>query len=122
MGLVRLVLEAGGGHFWLGAEDGGRYLCSFVFGCGDEVGAVGRPLEICNLHSILVGLNTVEEFAGLAVILRYPAILVASDDIFRKIAPACDSCLAFLAGDGHGSFITLLSVDIDFNRQHHDCS
>lgn len=40
-----------------GVEERGRgtYFGGFVFGGGDEVGAVGGHLEVCDLHAVFVG-------------------------------------------------------------------
>lgn len=55
-----------GGWKEMGWEGGrGKYFCGFVFGGGDEVGAVGGHLEVCDLHAVFVGGLVDEEFAGL---------------------------------------------------------
>ena len=53
-----------------GGVEGGRgctYFCGFVFGGGDEVGAVGGHLHVCDLHAVFVAFNchfgVVGEFA-----------------------------------------------------------
>jgi len=42
-----------------------RYLGNFVFGGGDEVGAIGGHLEVCDLHALFVRLDVFEELSGL---------------------------------------------------------
>ena len=44
---------------------GGDYFGGFVFGGGDEVGAVGGHLEVRDLHAVFVCGFVDEEFAGL---------------------------------------------------------
>ena len=41
------------------------YLGRLVLGGGDEVGAVGRPLQVGHLHAVLVGESVGDELAGL---------------------------------------------------------
>ena len=44
------------------------YLCCFVFGSGDEICAIGRPLEISYRHVCLMRLSVVYHFAILLIL------------------------------------------------------
>ncbi len=65
-GLVILFLWVKGGR------RGGweRYLGGFVFGGGDEVGAIGGHLQVCDLHALFVRFDVFEEFAGLWAMVK----------------------------------------------------
>lgn len=43
-----------------------------------------------------------------------------SDDVFRKITPACDSGLALIAGDGEAPLIALLGIHVNLDVKHDD--
>lgn len=91
-GVCRVGLE----HLEVAGRDefGGLVLAG-----GDEVGPVGRPLEVGDLAAELVGGNAVNNIAVLAVELRDTAVLVAGDDVLGHVAPAGDGGLALVADD-----------------------
>ncbi len=48
------------------------YLCSFIFGGGDEIGTVKGPLKISDAHAVFVHRNVIEQFAALSDVSRSP--------------------------------------------------
>lgn len=91
---------------------GGDQAGGLVLGGGDEVGAVGAPLQIGDLEAQLVGVDLVDHVAGLAVVLRDAAVLVAGDDVLGHVAPAGDGGLAVVTHDGHDLLRVLLGGDV----------
>ena len=51
-------------------EEEGAYFCGFVFGGGNEVGAVGGHLEVGDLHAVFMCGLVDQEFARLQAIIR----------------------------------------------------
>ena len=64
----------------------------FVFGGGNEVGAVGGGLDVGDLHAILVSGEGVKEFAGLSesVNQRYMYMCVTSDEGAQQEGSSCN--------------------------------
>lgn len=96
------------------------HLGRLVLAGGDEVGAVGRPLQVHDGHVELVDGNVVEHVAGLGVVLADAAVLVAGDDVLAEVAPAGDGGLALVADDGEGALVGLGAVDVRVDVEDDD--
>lgn len=62
------------------------YFGSFVFRGGDEVGSVGRPLEICDSHAVCMGRKVSKKFPGLSGINKEFSGSGAGALLLRRIA------------------------------------
>jgi hypothetical protein len=87
-------------------------LGGLVLASSDEVGTIGRPLEIDDRLVELVDGDVVEQVASLGVVSAYAAILMAGDDVFAKGAPASNGGLALVANDGKALLVVLLGVEV----------
>lgn len=105
-------------------------LRGLVLGGGDEVGAVGRPLEVSDclvlalrplasrrtvrtLHVRLVHVVVAaEQLAGLGIPLCDGAVLVAGDDVLGEVGEAGDGGLALVADYPQDLLVALGGLDV----------
>lgn len=96
------------------------YLGSLVLASSDEVGTVGRPLKVDDRLVELVDRDVVEQVTSLGVVSAHTAILMASDDVLAKGAPAGNSGLALVTDDCKLLLIGLLSVEVGVDLDNDD--
>lgn len=113
----RRVCRVGLEHFEVARRD---ELGGLVLAGGDEVGPVGRPLEVGNLAAELVGRDAVDDVAVLAVELRDAAVFVAGDDVLGHVAPAGYGGLALVADNAQHLLGVLFRGRIDVDVEHDD--
>lgn len=88
------------------------YLGGLVLASGDEVGAIGGPLEIDDGVVEFVDGEVVEHIPSLGIELADTAVLVAGNDVLAEVAPASNGGLALVADDGEDLLVALLGVDV----------
>jgi hypothetical protein len=104
-----------GGVGDVGLEDfhgvGVVQLGGLVFAGGQEVGAVGAPLQVGNLEVGVVREDVGEHLAGLCVPLGDAAVLVAGDDVLGEVGEARNGDTGQLVDDdAQGGLVGLLAV------------
>jgi hypothetical protein len=86
-------------------------LGGLVFAGGQEVGAVGAPLQVGNLEVGVVREDIGEHLAGLCVPLGDAAVLVAGNDVLGEVGESSDGdTRKFVDNDAKSGLIGLLAV------------
>lgn len=84
-----------------------------VLAGGQEVGAVGAPLQVGDLHVGVVREDVGDELAGLGVPLGDAAVLVAGDDVVGEVGEAGNGDTGQLVDDdAQGRLVGLLGVGV----------
>lgn len=96
------------------------YLGRLVLAGGDEVRAVGRPLQVDDGLVELVDGHVIDQLARLGVVLADAPVLVARDDVLAQVAPAGDGGLALVADDGQVALLGLLGVRVRVDVEDDD--
>jgi len=99
------------------------YLCGLVLGSSDEVGAVGRPLQVGDHHAILVGVGALILLSSLCVPLGNGTVLVARDDVSCAGRETGDCDLGNVVdNDAQRVLIGLLALGVLVDVVDEDCA